>query len=74
MKQLIANIRNKPQHHKNRIVLISLGVMIVFLLTLWAIVGMPPREGYSGEVINTINQDVEENRDLFPDLFPRTDN
>jgi hypothetical protein len=70
MKQLISNIRNKPQHHKNRIIAISLIGVVVFMLALWAVVGMPPREGTSGDVFFEFNETVKKNKDLLPNLFP----
>lgn len=71
MKQLIANIRNKPQHHKNRIVFITIIGVVAFMLVLWAIVGMPPRKGVSGDIIYNFNQEVDENQDNLPELFPK---
>lgn len=71
MKQLISNIRNKPQHYKNRIILITIIAIAVFMLILWAIVGMPPRKGTSGDVIYNFNQDLNENKDTLPELFPK---
>ncbi len=71
MKQLIANIRNKPQHHKHRIVMIAVIGMAAFLLLLWVIVGMPPRQTDGGDVINEISTDINENQNTLPDLFPK---
>lgn len=71
MKQLIANIRNKPQHHKNQIILFTLIGVAAFLLVLWAIVGMPPRNGTSGDVIYEFNETVNQNQDTLPELFPK---
>lgn len=71
MKQLIANIRNKPHHHKHRIVMIALACMTAFLLLLWAIVGMPPRQTDGGDVINDLSTDINENQNTYPDLFPK---
>jgi hypothetical protein len=71
MKQLITSIRNQPQHYKNRIVLFALIGVGVFLLILWLVVGMPPQEGSSSEVVNDFSQNVEENKDALPDLFPK---
>lgn len=71
MKQLIANIRNKPQHYKNRIIVITIIGIAGFLLILWAIVGMPPRSGSSGDVIYNFNQDLNESKDTLPELFPK---
>ncbi|HMR55331.1 MAG TPA: hypothetical protein PKD34_01935 [Candidatus Doudnabacteria bacterium] len=72
MKQLISNIRNKPQHHKNRIIIITLIGVVAFMLVLWAVVGMPPREGTSGDVIFEFNETVEETQNVLPNLFPNS--
>lgn len=71
MKQLIANLRDKPQHYKNRVVLIIIISIAAIMLIVWAIVGMPPRSGDNGDVINDFNQNLNENKDALPELFPK---
>lgn len=71
MKQLIANLRDKPQHYRNRVVLITIVVVATIMLVIWAIVGMPPRGGGNGNVINDFNSNVNENKDTLPELFPK---
>lgn len=70
MKQLITNIRNKPQHHKNRIVLLTLAGVVLMMLILWWIVGPPPRQGASGDVIIDFNEDMNQGQNVMPELFP----
>jgi len=70
MKQLISNIRNKPQHHKNRIILITLIGVVAFMLVLWAVVGMPHGGAQGEEVFLGFNQNVQESKDALPNLFP----
>ncbi len=72
MKKIIENIRQKPEHHKNRIIWIIVGVAAVILLIIWAIVGIPDRNGKSTDVINKFNSDVDSSKGTLPKLFDDT--
>lgn len=69
MKQLIDNIRNKPHHEKSRIVWIVAGSVAAVLIIVWILVGMPSRNGNSGDVINQFSESLEENKDVIPNPF-----
>lgn len=71
MKELIANLRSKPQRYKNRLILIVIIAVAVVMLIIWLIVGMPPRSGGSGDVIYDFNQTLNENKETLPELFPK---
>lgn len=59
MKQIIENIRSKPDHHKNRIMLITVLVAIGVLLIIWAIVGNGRRIIPDENFFQTFNSDVQ---------------
>lgn len=69
MNKLIESIRQKPDHHKNRIVWIIIGITAALLLTIWAIIGIPNREGKNTDVIDQFSTDVEDSKDTLPKLF-----
>ena len=72
MSKLIENIRQKPDHHKNRIVWTIIGITAGILLILWAIIGIPQREGKSTDVIDEFNTNLDESKDTLPKLFDNT--
>ncbi len=59
MKQMIENIRNRPDHHKNRIVLIVVAAAIVILLIIWAIVGNGRRVVPDENFFQSFNSDIQ---------------
>ncbi|QQS22902.1 hypothetical protein IPM19_04795 [bacterium] len=69
MKKIIENIRQKPDHHKNRIILIITGSVAFVLVIIWIIIGIPDREGRSTDVIDDFTTNVEESKDTLPKLF-----
>ena len=72
MKKLIENIRQQPHHQKSRIVWIIAGCVAGLLLIVWAIIGIPDREGGNTDVIKQFSNDIEENKDTLPQLFDNT--
>ncbi len=72
MSKLIENIRQKPDHHKNRIVWTIIGITAGLLLIIWAIIGIPQREGKSTDVIDEFNTNLDESKDTLPKLFDNT--
>lgn len=72
MSKLIENIRQKPDHHKNRIVWTIIGITAGILLILWAIIGIPQREGKSTDVIDEFSTNLDESKDTLPKLFDNT--
>lgn len=69
MKKIIENIRQKPDHQKNRIILIVTASAAIVLVIIWAIVGIPKRNGRNTDVIDNFTTDVEEGKDDLPKLF-----
>lgn len=69
MKKLIENIRQKPDHHKNRIIWTIIGVTAGLLLIIWAIIGIPQRNGNTTDIIDQFSSDVNESKDTLPQLF-----
>ena len=72
MSKLIENIRQKPKKKKNRIVWTIIGITAGILLILWAIIGIPQREGKSTDVIDEFNTNLDESKDTLPKLFDNT--
>ncbi len=72
MSKLIENIRQKPDHHKNRIVWTIIGITAGLLLIIWAIIGIPQREGKSTDVIDEFSNNLDESKDTLPKLFDNT--
>lgn len=66
MKQVIHNIRQQPEHHKNRIILISAAVAVGILLLVWAAVGNGRPTQPDENFFNTFNQDIQEGKDTLP--------
>ena len=66
MKQIIENIRNKPDHHKDRIVWIIAAIATGLLLIIWLIVGNGRPTTTDDNFFETLNQDVEEGKDIVP--------
>lgn len=69
MKKIIENIRQKPDHHKNRIILVITGSVALLLVIAWIIIGIPDREGKNTDVIDDFTTNVEESKDTLPKLF-----
>ena len=68
MKQIIENIRQQPEHHRNRIIWIIAAIVVAALLLLWVLIGNTKRES-AGNVINELNTEYNENKNLLPDLY-----
>lgn len=69
MSKIIDNIRQQPDHHKNRLIWIIVGIVAGILLIIWAVIGIPQRNGKSTDVINQFNSDLNSNKDALPKLF-----
>ncbi len=69
MKKVIEKIRQKPEHEQNRIIWVVAAIAIIILLGLWILLGNSKRANSPGGVINNINQEVNDNKNLFPNLF-----
>ncbi len=69
MPQFIDNIRQQPEKEKNRIIWIILGIAAGILLIIWALVGIPKREGKTTDIIDSFNDNVNESKDDLPKLF-----
>lgn len=67
MKKIIHNIRSKPNHHKNRVILITAAIAVGILLLVWAAVGSGRKMHPDESFFQTFNQDVQENKKIFPD-------
>ena len=74
MSNIIDNIRKEPIQNRNRVVWIITGIVAGILLIIWAIVGMPHRDGKTTDVINEFSNDIENNKDVLPQLFDNTKN
>jgi hypothetical protein len=66
MKKVIHNIRQRPDHHKNQIIWIAAGAVIVLLLVIWAIVGNGRKDGKDQNFFQTFNTDVEAGKNTLP--------
>jgi type VI protein secretion system component VasF len=62
MKRLIERIRQKPQHHQNRIIWIIAGAMVIMLVVAWAFIGLPNKGSKNSETITEFGQILEENK------------
>ncbi len=71
MKDFIEKIRQKPDHEKNRIILIFIIVVAVILVMAWLIIGIPTRNSSNGDVINNFNSNFQDSKNTLPDLFPK---
>lgn len=69
MKKLLDNIRQKPDHYRNRIILIITGSAALALIIIWMIIGIPERSGKGTDVIDEFGTNVEESKDTLPQLF-----
>lgn len=68
MKQIIQNIRQQPEHQRNRIIWMIAAIVVALLLLLWVLIGNTKRES-NGNVINELNSEYNENKNLLPDLY-----
>ncbi len=66
MKQVIENIRQKPAHHKDRIVWICAAIAAGILLIVWMIVGNGRKTTTDENFFQTFNQGVDEGKDIVP--------
>ncbi len=71
MKDLVEKIRQKPDHEKNRIIIIAIISVAVILVVAWIIIGIPARNSSNGDVINNFNSNFENSKNTLPDLFPK---
>lgn len=69
MSQFIDNIRQKPDHQKNKFIWIIVGIAAVILIIIWVIIGIPKREGSTTDVIDQFNNNVNDSKDDLPKLF-----
>ncbi len=67
MRKVIHNIRQKPDHHKNRIIWITAIATIVLLLVVWAIIGNGRKIDPEENFFQTFSNDLEEGKNLLPD-------
>lgn len=66
MKKVIENIRNKPEHHRDRIVWIVAAIATVILLALWAIVGNGGKRNSEENFFQNFTEGVNEGKDILP--------
>jgi hypothetical protein len=66
MKNVIENIRNKPEHHRDRIVWICAAIFTGLLLIVWMIVGSGRKTTTDESFFQTFNQGVEEGKTVVP--------
>ena len=66
MRKVIHSIRQKPDHHKNRIIWLIAAAAIVLLLIIWAIVGSGRKLNPDENFFQTFNQDLEEGKTIIP--------
>jgi hypothetical protein len=67
MKKIIHNIRQKPSHHRDRIIWIAALVAVLILLGVWAIVGNGRRITPDQNFFQSLNQGLEEGKNTFPE-------
>jgi hypothetical protein len=65
MKRVINHIRNKPSHHRDRIIWICAAVAAVLLLLTWAIVGNGRKTTTNDNFFQNFNQGVEQGKNTF---------
>ncbi len=66
MRKIIHNIRQKPSHHRDRIIYIIAGVAVVILLLIWAIVGNGRKTTPDENFFQSFNQDLEAGKTAVP--------
>ena len=66
MKRVIHKIRQKPDHHKDRIIWISAAAAVAVLLIIWAIVGNGRPTAPDENFFQQMSEDIEQNQDTFP--------
>lgn len=70
MKQILQKIREKPQQKKERLIITIVGVVVIFLLLAWLVIGNSGRNTDNDtSIIDDIGTDLEENQGTFPELF-----
>lgn len=67
MKQVLHNIRNRPPHHRDRIIWISALVAIAILLIIWMIVGNGRTTTNDDKgFFQTFQQGIDDGKNLVP--------
>lgn len=70
MNNVIEKIRNKPEHHRDRIVWICAAIAVIILIVAWMIIGNGHKQTSDENFFQTFNQGVEEGKNVVP---PPTD-
>jgi hypothetical protein len=66
MRKVIHNIRNRPDHHKDKIIWLSAAVAIALLLAVWALVGNGRPTTPDENFFQNFNEDLEEGKNIIP--------
>ena len=66
MKKIIDNIRNKPAHHRDRIVWICAAIAAGVLFIVWMIVGNGRKVTTDENFFQDFSQGVDEGKDIVP--------
>ena len=66
MRKVIHNIRNRPDHHIDRIIWISIAVAIGLLLIIWMIVGNGRKTAPDSSLFQSFGKNVETGKNTFP--------
>lgn len=66
MKKVLHNIRNKPAHHRDRIVWICALVAVAILLIIWLIVGNGRKTNTNQGFFQNFQQGVDDGKTLVP--------
>ena len=66
MRKVIENIRNKPPHHRDRIVWIVAAIAVGLLFIIWLIVGNGRKTTPDENFFQTFNQGVDDGKDIVP--------
>ncbi|MEZ4180302.1 MAG: hypothetical protein R3B41_02150 [Candidatus Doudnabacteria bacterium] len=76
MKQILENIRNKPDHKKERLIWIIVGIVVLGMLILWifSLNDLSKPTSKSTEIIEQVSTDAQNSQDQFPDLFNQQSN
>lgn len=70
MKKVIENIRNKPPHHRDRIIWICAAIAIGLLLIVWLLVGNGRKTTPDKNFLQDFQQGVDEGKTLVPQTPP----
>ncbi len=66
MRRVINNIRNKPDHHKDRIIWATAGIALVILLSIWMIVGNGGKTSTEKNFFQSFSEDLEDGKNDIP--------